>query len=350
MTGHINAQKQNNMTSKRPTIRDVAQFAGVSHQTVSRVINQYERINPDTRKKVEDAIEALGYHPSAIARSMSSGGTRTFACISPNLTDFTFASMIEGAEAYAREQGYFLISATAPDALSFKTLVEQLVQSRRTEGLLVINPYADKRYLYLPKDVPVVLMGARPRTKGLASVALDDKQGGYLATKHLLSLGHTQIALISGPLEEDCVQDRINGYKKALHEAGLAFDKELISSGDWSATSGQSCIENLIKQGTKFSAVFAQNDRMATGAIHFLQKIGWHIPEDVSIVGFDDMPLSSYFNPSITTIRQDIPILGINAVRLLINKKEDPCEEIQQLLYTPELVIRDSTSEYIQRR
>ena len=338
------------MTSKRPTIRDVAQFAGVSHQTVSRVINQFERINPDTRKKVEDAIETLGYHPSAIARSMSYGGTRTFACISPNLTDFTFASMIEGAETYAREQGYFLISATAPDASSFQTLVEQLVQSRRTEGLLVINPYADKRYLYLPKDVPVVLMGARPRTKGLASVALDDKQGGYLATKHLLSLGHTQIALISGPLEEDCVQDRINGYKKALDEAGLTFDKELISSGDWSATSGQSCIENLIKQGTKFSAVFAQNDRMATGAIHFMQKIGWQIPQDVSVVGFDDMPLSSYFNPSITTIRQDIQILGINAVRLLINKKEDPCEEIQQLLYTPELVIRDSTCNYHQRR
>ncbi|MDO9122606.1 MAG: LacI family DNA-binding transcriptional regulator [Anaerolineaceae bacterium] len=338
------------MTSKRPTIRDVAQLAGVSHQTVSRVINQYDRINPETRKKVDDAIEVLGYHPSAIARSMSYGGTRTFACISPNLTDYTFASMIEGAETYAREHGYFLISATAPDASSFQNLVEQLVQSRRTEGLLVINPYADKRYLYLPKDVPVVLLGARPRTKGLASVALDDKQGGYLATKHLLSLGHKQIALISGPLEEDCVQDRINGYKKALDEAGLPFEKELIYSGDWSATSGQVGVENLIKQGMNFSAIFAQNDRMATGAIHFMQKIDWRIPEDVSIVGFDDMPLSSYFNPSITTIRQDVPILGHNAVRLLINKKENPGEEIQQLLYTPELVVRNSTSEVKKRR
>jgi DNA-binding LacI/PurR family transcriptional regulator len=338
------------MTSKRPTIRDVAQLAGVSHQTVSRVINQYDRINPETRKKVDDAIEVLGYHPSAIARSMSYGGTRTFACISPNLTDYTFASMIEGAETYAREHGYFLISATAPDASSFQNLVEQLVQSRRTEGLLVINPYADKRYLYLPKDVPVVLLGARPRTKGLASVALDDKQGGYLATKHLLSLGHKQIALISGPLEEDCVQDRINGYKKALDEAGLPIDKELIYSGDWSATSGQVGVENLIKQGTYFSAIFAQNDRMATGAIHFMQKIDWRIPEDVSIVGFDDMPLSSYFNPSITTIRQDVPILGHNAVRLLINKIEYPGEEIQQLLYTPELVVRNSTSEVKKRR
>jgi DNA-binding LacI/PurR family transcriptional regulator len=338
------------MTIKRPTIRDVAKFAGVSHQTVSRVINQFEKINPETRKKVEAAIEILGYHPSAIARSMSNGGTRTFACISPNLTDYTFASMIEGAETFAREQGYFLISATAPDALSFQILVEQLVQSRRTEGLLVINPYADKRYMYLPKDVPVVLMGARPRTKGLASVALDDTQGGYLATRHLLSLGHKQIALISGPLEEDCVQDRINGYKKALDEAGIPFKKSLIYSGDWSATSGQVGVDNFIYHRNKFTAIFAQNDRMATGAIHLLQKNGWSIPTEISVVGFDDMPLASYFNPSITTIRQDIPVIGQNAARLLIDLKENPNAQIQQLLFTPELVIRNSTSKVNKRR
>jgi DNA-binding LacI/PurR family transcriptional regulator len=178
------------LVTKRPTIRDVAQLAGVSHQTVSRAINEYEKINPETHKKVEDAIEILGYHPSAIARSVSYGGTRAFACISPNLTDYTFASMIEGAEIYAREHGYFLISATAPDVDSFHGLVDQLVQSRPTDGLLVINPYADKCYVSLPRDVLVVLMGARPRTKGLASVALDDTQGGYFATRHLLSLVH----------------------------------------------------------------------------------------------------------------------------------------------------------------
>lgn len=333
------------MDSKRPTIRDVAQLAGVSHQTVSRVINQYDRINPETRKKVEAAIEVLGYHPSAIARSMSYGGTHTFACISPNLTDFTFASMIEGAEAYAREHGYYLISATAPDASSFQKLVEQLVNSRRTEGLLVINPYADNRYLSLPKDVPVVLMGARPRTKGLASVALDDTQGGYLATRHLLSLGHKQIALISGPLEEDCVQDRIKGYKIALDQASIPFDQSLIYSGDWSATSGQAGVDSLISQRKKFSAIFTQNDRMAAGAIYFLQNKGWNVPEDVSIVGFDDMPLASYFNPSITTIRQDIPAIGQNAARLLIDLKENPNAQIQQRLFTPELVIRNSTDE-----
>lgn len=331
------------MARSNPTIRDVARLASVSHQTVSRVINSKGGVLPETQKRVEEAIAELGFRPNAIARSMSNGGTRTFACISPNLTDYTFASMIEGAETYARQQGYYLMSATAPDADSFCSLVDQLVKSRRTEGLLVINPYADKRYLSLPMDVPVVLMGARPRTEGLASVALDDVQGGYLAAKHLLSLGHKHIALISGPLEEDCVQDRTKGFKNALEDAGLPFENSLMCFGDWSATSGQLGVEKLLQQGLKFTAIFAQNDRMATGAIHFLQNKGFHIPEDVSIVGFDDMPLASYFNPSITTIRQDLPVLGHNAIRLLIEIKENPGAELQQLLFTPELVIRNST-------
>jgi len=333
------------MTSNQPTIRDVAQIAGVSHQTVSRVINHYEKIRPETRRRVEEAIKKLGYHPSAIARSLTSAETRTFACISPNLTDFTFASMIEGAETYARERGYFLISATAPDTEIFKELVDQLIKSRRAEGLLVINPYADKRYKFLPEDVPVVLMGARPREEGLASVALDDFKGGYLATNHLVSLGHKQIVFICGPLEEDCVQDRIEGCKKALDEAGIAFDKLLTYPGDWSATSGQAAVNHFLNEGIEFSAIFALNDRMAAGAIHLLQNMGKKVPEDVSVVGFDDMPLASYFNPSITTIRQNIPVLGENAVRLLISRKEDPHERIQQILFSPELVVRNSTSE-----
>ena len=149
--------------------------------------------------------------------------------------------------------------------------------------------------------------------------------------------------LTTGPLEEDCVQDRIHGYKNALEEANLPYEKALTYSGDWSATSGQAGVEYLLQQGKKFTAIFAQNDRMAAGAIHIFQKNGWKIPGDVSIVGFDDMPLASYFNPAITTIRQDITAIGQNAVRLLIDLKENPNAHIQQLLFNPELVIRNST-------
>lgn len=338
------------MARSNPTIRDVARLASVSHQTVSRVINSKGGVLPETQKRVEEAIAELGFRPNAIARYMAKGNTRTFACISPNLTDYTFSSLIDGAETYARKHGYFLISASAPDSDSFSVLVEQLINSRRAEGLLVINPYADNRCTFLPTDVPVVLMGARPRSKGLTSVALDDKQGGYLATQHLISLGHKRIALITGPLEEDCTQDRLSGYQRALVESNLIFDSNLLYSGDWSASSGQVAIDHFKKHGVQFSAIFVQNDRMAVGAINQLQKSGLNVPNDVSIVGFDDMPLASYFDPPLTTIRQDILTIGKEAVRLLLQEKENPSDNHQQLLFLPELVIRNSTGKITERR
>ena len=334
----------------KPTLRDVALRAGVSHQTVSRVINGETNVTPETKKIVNEAISYLGFRPNAIARYMAKGNTRTFACIAPNLTDFTFASLIEGAEAFARKNGYFMISASAPDAKTFSSLIEQLVESGRTEGLLVINPYADTRHDLLPAGVPVVLMGARPRSEGLASVALDDVHGGLIATNHLISLGHRRIALISGPIEEDCTQDRLAGYRQALEQNNLESDPALIFEGDWSATSGQEAIDSLLDKKADFTAIFAQNDRMAVGAIHQLQNNGFKIPKDFSIVGFDDMPLSSYFNPPLTTVRQDIYSIGKEAVRLLLEVKEKESSAINQLLFPPDLVIRKSTQKIRRRR
>ena len=357
VTGHVTGNNspalQDNLImpkSGNPTIRDVALRAGVSHQTVSRVVNHDKSVSPETRKKVEDAIELLGFRPNAIARYMAKGSTRTIACISPNLTDFTFSSLIEGAEVYARSNGYFLMSASAPDAGTFVKLIDQLVKSRRVDALLVINPYADDRKNFLPSDVPVVLMGARPRSEGLASVALDDVQGGYIATQHLISLGHKRIAVLSGPLEEDCVQDRTEGYQRARSEAGIEINPALLYAGDWSATSGQQGVDHLLRQEGGFTAIFAQNDRMAVGAIHQLQLKGFSIPSDISVVGFDDMPLASYFNPPLTTIHHDILAIGSEAARLLLAAKENPSSEIQHLLFQPELVMRNSTASVNKRR
>ncbi len=330
--------------SGKPTIRDVALRAGVSHQTVSRVVNHDKSVSPETRKKVEEAIELLGFRPNAIARYMAKGSTRTIACISPNLTDFTFSSLIEGAEAYARSNGYFLMSASAPDAVAFAKLIDQLVKSRRADALLVINPYADDRKNFLPSDVPVVLMGARPRSEGLASVALDDVQGGTIATQHLISLGHTRIAVLSGPLEEDCAQDRTEGYQRAMTEAGIEINPALLYAGDWSATSGQHGVDHLLHVQDGFSAIFAQNDRMAVGAIHQLQLKGFSIPSDISIVGFDDMPLASYFNPPLTTIHQDTFLIGREAVKLLLQVIEDPALPPQHICFPGDLIIRETTT------
>jgi LacI family transcriptional regulator len=328
----------------RPTIREVAARAGVSHQTVSRVINGSERVNPDTRERVERAISELGYQPNAIARSMARGRTLTLACIAPNLTDYTFANIIEGAEIEARSQGFFVLIASAPNEKNFNVLYEQLLGSRRAEGLLVITPYIDRQHTGLHLNVPTVYVGADPRQDHISLVTLNDTAAGLLATQHLIELGHQRIAHIIGPLIEDSAQNRLEGYHSALSTAGVHPDPRLIVEGDWSATSGYEAVHQLFDQKVSFSAIFAQNDRMAIGAIRALRETGIKVPEDVSVVGFDDMPLASYFDPPLTTIKQDTFRMGSEAARLLIRLIEHP-EEEKTLIYLPgELVIRQSTA------
>lgn len=326
------------------TIREVAARAGVSHQTVSRVINNSERVNAETRAKVETAIRELGYIPNANARIMARGITATLACISPNLTDFTLASIIEGAQSEARKQGYLLIAAAAPDTDTFQILIAELVSSRRAEGLIVINPYADERYTLLSGGGPIVFAGARPRNENVCSVSLDDESVGKMATQHLLDLGHRAIAMITGPLAEDCTADRSAGYGTAMQAAHQAVDDQLICIGDWSATSGYQAVRSLLQTGAHFSAIFAQNDRMAVGAIRALREANLRVPEDVSVIGVDDMPLSSYFSPALTTIRQDILSIGRQTARTLIEMIQNPHLGGCHHRLPAELVVRESTA------
>lgn len=332
------------MTPTRPTIRDVARQAGVSHQTVSRVINGSEDVLPETRAVVEAAIEELGYRPSAIARSMARGLTHTLAIISPNLTDYTFASVIEGAEVEARQHDYFVLSSSASDPQAFQGLVDELVGHRRVDGLIVINPYADERYQFLPKDFPVVFVGARSHDENVCSISLDDEKVAYEATQHLISLGHKRIALVTGPMEEDCSQDRLEGFQHALKETGISFDPSLVFEGDWSATSGSEALVDFVKKGNLPTAVFAQNDRMAMGVLRAARDASIKVPDQLSVIGVDDMPLSSYFDPPLTTMRQDMPLIGQEASRMLIDIIQNKTVEQTVLKLPAQLVIRQSTA------
>lgn len=325
-------------------MRDVARLAGVSHQTVSRVINGSQEVLPETRALVQAAIEQIGYRPSAIARSMASGVTRTLACISPNLTDYTFASLIEGAETEARQHDYFILSSSANNPQAFHTLVDELVGHSRVDGLIVINPYADDRFKYVPANFPTVFVGARSHDQRICSISLDDHKAAYEAACHLLSLGHTKIALITGPMQEDCSQDRTEGYRSALSEAGIDFDPAMVYEGDWSASSGQEGLLALLKHDPAPTAVFAQNDRMAIGVLRAARDAGLKVPLQLAVIGVDDMPLSSYFDPPLSTMRQDIPQIGREATRILMNviqKKPIPSCEIK---LPAQLIVRRSTS------
>jgi DNA-binding LacI/PurR family transcriptional regulator len=332
------------MASNRPTIRDVARQAGVSHQTVSRVINGSNDVLPETRAAVQAAIEELGYRPSAIARSMARGLTHTLAIISPNLTDYTFASIIEGAEVEARQHNYFVLSSSASDPQAFRSLVDELVGHRRVDGLIVINPYADERYMHVPKDFPVVFVGARSHDKEVCSISLDDENVAYEAARHLTSLGHTRIAVVTGPMAEDCSQDRLEGFRHALGEAGIPLDESLVFEGDWSASSGRDALLVFIQKENPPTAVFAQNDRMAMGVMRAAREVNLIVPDQLSVIGVDDMPLSSYFDPPLTTMRQDMPLIGSKAAYMLLDILQKKNLEPREIKLPAQLVVRQSTS------
>ena len=332
--------------AKRITIKDVAKEAGISYQTVSRVINNKGEVSSEVRTRVQVAIKKLGYRPSAIARSMVKGYTNTLGCIAPNLVDYTFACLVEGAKVEARQRGYLLLAASAEQESEVMTLCDELLHSGRVDGLLAINPYSDGRHScfeqLITQGAAVVYFGVGPRDDGVPSVRLDDENGAYQATHHLISLGHQHITMIAGPANEDCVQCRNKGFARALQEVGLTPPPDGVLAGDWSATSGYQAMQRWLESETSFSALFAQNDRMAVGAIKAAREHGVRVPQDLAVVGFDDMPLASYFDPPLTTIHQDVFEHGRQGARILIETIENPSRPAGHVVVPAQLVVRES--------
>ncbi len=336
------------VNQRRVTIIDVAEEAGVSKQTVSRVINDRPDVADDTRGRIKAVIKRLGYRPDPIARSMR-GSTHTLGCITPNLSDYNFSSIVQAAQAEARNNGFFLLTGSAQSEVDVLPLLNEIV-NRRVDGLLVINPRDDNRYLHflplLKQGIPIVYIKNTPIDEVVSAVSLDDQTGGYLATRYLIRLGHTKIAAIQGLLNEECTKDRMAGYQMAYREAGLQISSDLLVSGDWSAPSGNRAIKDLLAQGNVFSAVFAQNDRMAVGAIQALREAGLSVPQDISVIGYDDIPLSSFFDPPMTTIRQPIEAFGRIGAQILIEALNNPAFEARIERLVPELIIRKTCLPY----
>jgi LacI family repressor for deo operon, udp, cdd, tsx, nupC, and nupG len=209
--------------------------------------------------------------------------------------------------------------------------------------MMVINPYVDDRYKKIPKNFPLVFIGSKARQGSIPSISLNDRLAAYEATQHLIQLGHRHIAMVTGPVVEDPVQDRCDGYSQALKDAGIEFDPSMVIEGDWSGSSGMDAIMHLIEVGRKPTAVFAQNDRMAVGVIQAARQMGIEVPKELSIIGVDDIPLASYFDPPLTTMHQDIVEIGRQAAKLLIESLEDPEVMPRFVSINANLVVRSST-------
>ncbi len=330
----------------RVTITEVARKARVSTQTVSRVLNNRPDVSPETRQRVQRVIRRLGYQPSAIARSLVSRRTRTLGLITADFSDYFFTQVIAGAEVEARKHGYFFMLGSTERNPQDEPEYIRLLTERHVEGILFARPSTEPDHHYLISllrdGVPVVTTAYHLPGETLTVVDVDNVDGALQATRCLLEHGHHQVAMITGPAIWKSVNDRTRGYTLALEKAGIAVDPSLIAEGNWSYQGGYQAMQELLARGRPFSAVFAQNDRMAIGAMRALREAGRRAPHSVSVVGYDDIPVAEYCDPPLTTIRQPMRQVGEVATRLLIQAIEEPGSVQGEVLLKTELIHRGS--------
>jgi LacI family transcriptional regulator len=333
---------------RRATIRDVARRARVSHQTVSRVINRQDTVTPETRGRVMRAIRDLEYVPSAIARSLSSARTHTLGMVTTDVSDHFFAEAVAGAEAEARRRGHFLIIGSIEEgAEDDEQTYLRLMLERRVEGLIVAVP----RLRVVNGDllaqaaarIPTVVLASDIELPGADHVDIDNREGGIVATTHLIEHGHRAIATITGPLDWPSARARFDGYREALRRGGLAIDRALVEPCvDWGLESGRRAAERLLASAPAFTAVFAHSDLLALGAIAALRAHGRRVPDDVSIVGYDDIPVASVFDPPLTTVRQPMREVGELAARLIGERPAGKRTASRRHVLNAPLVVRGS--------
>ena len=306
----------------RPLVMaDVAARAGVSHQTVSRVINGHPSVAPHTRERVERAIAELGYRPNIAARALVTGSTRTIGLVTVNIAQYGPAQTMLGLENAARAAGYSLSVSILDDAtaVAMREAVDRFV-AQSVDAVVALSTYDDAAAALHSIDAPVPLVAVQVGgAQDHPAVGVDQESGARLATRHLLGLGHRTVHHVGGPADSQEARGRTAGWRSELVAVGAPVPE--ILRGDWTPSSGYAAGQKLaarIRAGEDITAVFLANDQMALGALAALHEEGLEVPEDVSVVGFDDLPEAPYFTPPLTTVRQDFAELGRRGVELVL--------------------------------
>lgn len=328
------------------TISDIAKYASVSKATVSRVLNGKPDVDPETAARIRRAIEELGYVRSTRAIALARGQSYCIGMLVPTLIWPMMMDVLRGVTEVVEtsDYGLMLYSMTRGEE-SIRNFTKQVVGSRQIDGLVVVIPTGMLDYLsQLHEDgFPMILVDDRGLRPSFPSVATTNHDGGYLATCHLLEAGRRRIAMINGQIEFGCNRERQAGYEQALYDAGIAPDLRLIRNSDFTEHGGVLQAQSLLAAGLEFDGLFVANDLMAFGAMNALKDAGRRIPEDVAVVGFDDISAAAQITPSLTTVRQPFYEMGRTAASLLLdNLTGKPLPPMPVLLPT-ELVVRAST-------
>lgn len=320
----------------------VAREAGVSMATVSRIINGTARVSAERKRAVDAAIAKYNFRPNPAARGLAMGKSTTIGVVTQAIDSPFYGEGLRGIECYLQQHGYaaLFMSGNWNEDDEARCMSELL--ARRVDGVIMFSGrLSDEALAEYAKKVPIVVSGRRLKAPRLLSLPIEDRRGAVLATQHLIQLGHRSIGFIAGVADHPDATERQLGYRQALKEAGIAFDPRLVVGADFHEDGGMEATERLLASRKKFTALFCVNDQTAYGACLALHRNGLKVPHDVSVVGFDDLPSSTYRVPPLTTVRTSIGVLGqrsAEAMLQLLNHKQ-PRIEVPEV----ELIVREST-------
>jgi LacI family transcriptional regulator len=327
-------------------MRNVAERAGVSVTSVSHVINGTRPVSDELRRRVLDAMGELGYRPNALARSLRRQKTHTIGMIVPDSANPFFAEVARGIEDTCFEQGYSVILGNSDGDLGKELLYTNVLAEKQVDGILFVAAGTSTEHIRAlqARRMPLVVVDRHIPSVDVDSVLTDNAHGGWLATHHLVELGHRRIGCIAGPSDVTPSADRITGYRQALHEGGIAVDEALIVKGDFQYESGYRAAHQLLAIDDPPTAVFTCNDLMAVGAISAALELRRQVPADLSVVGFDDVRLASFTNPPLTTVAQPKYEMGVMAATMLLERLQNRDMPPRQRLLDTSLLTRQSTA------
>lgn len=323
------------------TIKDVAKHAGVATSTVSYVLNNNKKLKPSTVERVLAAVEELGYRPNLIARSLKTRKTATIGIIVPDIANAFFTEIIRGIEDVSEKNDHSVILCNTYEDTDKEEKYLNILLNRDIDGLIFVGTGKNPRILSNIQDVPIVVVDRRIGDS-FPSVMVNNEKGGYLAASHLLKRKREEILLLSGPLAINTYFERLNGYLKAIKEAGMHRNELLIYECEVSYDGGQKTMEDILEHSIRFGSIFAANDLIALGAYNTLMKNGIKIPDELPLVGFDDIPTAHIITPGLTTVRQPTYQIGSRAAKILFRHVSGESAEIEHLVLEPELIIRET--------
>jgi LacI family repressor for deo operon, udp, cdd, tsx, nupC, and nupG len=324
------------------TVKEIAAIAKVSVATVSRALQRPEIVSEETRQRIHEVVKRLGYTPNALARNLRTARTRLIIALLPDIANPFFSEVIRGIEQVAHENGYSVLLGETQSSLVREQAYADMVAARQADGIITMS----HRVPAIPIDgrLPVVNACEYVKDKKISSVYIDNVAAAGAAVDYLVTLGHRDIAFIAGPSSSSICVDREQGYQLALQRAKIPANPALTAVGDFSIEAGERAIDLFLSQGQSFSAVFCSNDEMAIGAMRALISHGLRVPEDVSVVGFDDIRFARYTSPPLTTVAQPKNALGREAMTMLIELLNDPEVPPRKRVLSADLVVRGSTA------